>query len=383
MRTPYYISKTGFILEQGARKMSDNSRCFVAILSSLKSMSQFEPKGNFLRRLKTSAFLINGIINSKSCRLPDIASKCADKRKLPSREKSFSRFFKNKHFSFETFYMPYAAALLEAVCGQTLAVSFDGSTVGRGCIALVAGLVYKKRSLPLCWLVRTGGKGHFPEDMHMELFEQLLSMMPNGKKLVILGDGEFDGANFLCKISKNKHFYVTRTAENRIMLENGETFRMRDLDLGRQEWFHVPNASPENNSQLICSAVIWWRVNYKKPIYLFTNIAPVCEALFWYKKRFTIETFFSDEKSRGFNIHKSHISNPERIARLLVVAALAYLFIIYFGIVAIKKNLVSYIHRTDRCDLSLFKLGCRLLDFYLAQGKKLPKMMQLDLFNQL
>src|SRR5256885_14943929 len=41
----------------------------------------------------------------------------------------------------------------------------------------------------------------------------------------------------------------------------------------------------------------------------------------------TIETFFSDQESRGFHIHKSHISDPQRLARLLITACLAYIFV--------------------------------------------------------
>jgi hypothetical protein len=32
------------------------------------------------------------------------------------------------------------------------------------------------------------------------------------------------------------------------------------------------------------------------------------------------EIFFSDQKSRGFHIPKSHISDPQRLSRLLIVA---------------------------------------------------------------
>jgi hypothetical protein len=36
------------------------------------------------------------------------------------------------------------------------------------------------------------------------------------------------------------------------------------------------------------------------------------EAIRYYQTRFRIETFFSDQKSRGFNIHKSHLEDCQR-----------------------------------------------------------------------
>ena len=48
----------------------------------------------------------------------------------------------------------------------------------------------------------------------------------------------------------------------------------------------------------------------------------VCQT---FHKRMSIETYFSDQKSRGFNLHKSHISNPDRLSRLMMAACLAYI----------------------------------------------------------
>jgi len=39
-----------------------------------------------------------------------------------------------------------------------------------------------------------------------------------------------------------------------------------------------------------------------------------------YAKRFRIETFFADQKSRGFHLHKSHVADPLRLSRLLMAA---------------------------------------------------------------
>ena len=74
-----------------------------------------------------------------------------------------------------------------------------------------------------------------------------------------------------------------------------------------------------------------------------------------------IDTFFSDQKSRGFNIHKSHMSDPDRIKRLLIAACLAYIWTIYLGDLADKQGFRTMIERTDRADLSLFQLGLRFL----------------------
>ena len=71
-------------------------------------------------------------------------------------------------------------------------------------------------------------------------------------------------------------------------------------------------------------------------------------------------------------MHQSHLSDPARLARLLVAACLAYLWIIYLGALAGRDGWLRRIHRTDRCDLSLFQLGFILLDHLLNEGLPLP-----------
>jgi hypothetical protein len=119
-------------------------------------------------------------------------------------------------------------------------------------------------------------------------------------------------------------------------------------------------------------ALCWWRKDCKEPIYLVSNLASTEDGCFFYEKRFRIETFFSDEKSRGLNLHKSHLSDPERLARLMSGACLAYHWSIYLGCLALPKGWQRAIHRTDRCDLSLFQLGLPLLDYFLDSGRRIP-----------
>jgi hypothetical protein len=91
-----------------------------------------------------------------------------------------------------------------------------------------------------------------------------------------------------------------------------------------------------------------------------------------YAKRFRIATFFSDQKSRGFHWHRSHLADPTRLSRLLMAACLAYLWIIHLGALCEPDGWISIIHRSDRCDLSLFQLGLRLLAYLLNADGTIP-----------
>ena len=105
---------------------------------------------------------------------------------------------------------------------------------------------------------------------------------------------------------------------------------------------------------------------------LVSNMAIAEEACRWYEKRFRIETFFADQKSRGFHIHKSHMSDVQRLSRLLIAACLAYIWVIYLGSVWEKDQWSPIVHRKNRCDLSLFQLGIRLLEHLLNGEMPIP-----------
>ena len=71
--------------------------------------------------------------------------------------------------------------------------------------------------------------------------------------------------------------------------------------------------------------LLWcWAKGYHEPLYLVSTMATAEEAGRLYQKRFHIETFFSDQKSRGFHIHTDIGSSPlnrglrHEVARLIV-----------------------------------------------------------------
>ncbi len=115
-----------------------------------------------------------------------------------------------------------------------------------------------------------------------------------------------------------------------------------------------------------------WAKGYVEELYLVSNMSSFEDAMTYYKKRFRIETFFSDQKSRGFNIQKSHLEDPQRLSRLLIAACLAYIWIVYLGSLCKKDGWQNIIHRRKRCDLSLFQLGLRFLEHFFNEELPIP-----------
>jgi hypothetical protein len=353
--------------------MSDNRRVHRTIRKAMKQLFPGEPRGNFARHLNTLAALVTGIVQGKSSQLPTIARHAPESAKAESRVKKYSRLLQNERFGYEAYYLPFAQEILAKLASiRPLVFMIDGSDVGHNCITLMISLVYRKRSLPIVWLVVEGSKGHLPERHHLDLLEMLQLVLPEDFQAVFLGDGEFDGVELQAALQSLNWVYVCRTAKNVLLYEEGLPFSFSDLLLQPGDCIGIPSVAFTAQAYGPVTVIAWWKKGYKEPIFLVTNFELVDEACYWYTKRFQIETFFSDEKSRGFNLHKSHLSDPDRLGKLMLAACLAYLWIIFLGVTAHRDHWVSIIHRSDRCDWSLFRLGLALLDHFLNENLPIP-----------
>ena len=235
-------------------------------------------------------------------------------------------------------------------------------------------VVYKGRALPLAWRVRQAPKGHFPEDLHIALVDLIRGLIPAGTPVVLLGDGEFDGTRLQHTLQQAGWSYACRTATSTVALWEGETFRLAVLGAclkpGRLIELQEVYCTREAYGPIM--VLCGWAKGYHEPLYVVSNMATAEDACRWYEKRFRIETFFSDQKSRGFHIHKSHMSDVQRLSRLLLAACLAYIWLVYLGSVCEKEQWRPLIHRRKRCDLSLFQLGLRLLEHFLNEELPIP-----------
>jgi hypothetical protein len=324
--------------------------------------------------LSTLAALISGIVGGKSTQLPHIATKVPDGTKPESRVKRFTRWLDNDRILEEVYFLPYADVLLRHLALQTVVLVMDGSGVGRGCTALMLHVVYKGRALPLAWRVRQAPKGHFPEDLHIAVVELMREVIPEGTQVVFLGDGEFDGTALQATLHEAGWSYACRTALSTVATWEGETFRLDTLRAYSKPGTLIALKEVKFTRDAYGPVMVLscWAKGYHEPLYLVSNMATAEEAGRFYEKRFRIETFFSDQKSRGFHIHKSHISDVQRLSRLLIAACLAYIWIVYLGSVCEKEQWRPLIHRRKRCDLSLFQLGLRFLEHLLNEELPIP-----------
>jgi hypothetical protein len=342
--------------------MSDTHRRYRAIKQAIMQFYHPRPTGHQECHLNTLVALICGLVGGQRAHLPTITDHApSGGAKQESVIDRFRRWLKHEDQTLKGWFLPVAQELLTGLRHQPIHLVMDGSVVGRSCLALMLSVVYHGRALPLAWVVVKGKKGHLPQDTHCALLAQVQAIMPPEATVIFLGDGEFDGTDLQATIRQYGWEYVCRTGANILVTAYGVELQVADLTPARGEAVALTPAWMTAAQYGPVSILAIWDAASQDPLYLVTNMADLEAAMVLYRKRAQIETFFSDQKSRGFHIHKSHLANPLRLSRLLIASCLAYLWIVYLGVCALREDWMKQLHRQDRCDLSLFRLGLRLL----------------------
>lgn len=210
----------------------------------------------------------------------------------------------------------------------------DGSQTGNTHTTLMLSVLWKNWAIPVVWTVKKGEKGHFPEKMHLDLLQSLRPIVPAQCRIVILGDGEFDGAGLRNLIQDENWEFVVRTSSD------------RKIDCGDGEMAHISSLSPPKGHRSVfvsdaisgANAVCWHEKRFEKPIFLLTNMDLGWMACCYYKKRFKIETMFKQLKSRGVHLHKTQLLEASKISNLIIVVAAAFIFTLGLGLFLKQKN---------------------------------------------
>ena len=353
--------------------MTDRYTVYTKVLKMLKQMITIEGKGH----MATLAMMIAGIVTGRNAQLSVMSTEIAVAAKEKSVEMRLRRWVKRTQIDAEVVYMPFAKQILAALAEHGLVLVMDGSQAGRGCMVLMVGVLYRKRALPIAWIVYKGKKGHTTAQRHIQALEKVLPLLPEGAEVVLLGDAEYDTTEMIVWVQKNTTWkYVLRTSPQIYVQEGSQNQPIGNYPLAKGQLFQRSQVGFTQAAEVSLNLIGWWGSRYEGPLYLVTNISNGYQACKYYRRRFQIETFFSDQKSRGFYVHKSHLSDPLRLSRMLIAACLAYLWMICLGVWVISESKTGLIDRTDRIDKSLFRLGLDWIKYALRHNLEIVPIFQ-------
>ena len=354
--------------------MRDTLRRYRAIRDALRQGYPGQLTGPGARHVLPLAALSSGIVGSKRTHLPPIAPTVPDGTQAESRGKRCARWGRTDRIPEEVSVVPYAQGVLAPLALQPLGRLMDGRGVGRGGGAVRMPGVSTGRALPLAWQVRQGPQGHLPADLPRARGEPGDTLRPVGASGVGLGEGACDGPTLQHPVQDAHGSSVGRTGSPLPVRGDGERCRCEPVAACLKPGTLV--ALRDGHGTAAASGPVrrrcCWAQGSQAPLHLMTHSSSAEEAGRLYTTRFRIATFFSEQKSRGCPLHPSPLADPTRLARLLMAACFASIWIMYLGALCAQDGWIGMIHCGDRCARRLFQLGRRLLEHLLNEDHVIP-----------
>lgn len=226
---------------------------------------------------------------------------------------------------------------------RPLLVSLDWTKVRRYYV-LMAAVVVAGRALPLCWQsYRDKVQGKSQNALEEGMLAHLRAALPPELRLVILADRGFGRAELartcqtlqLDYLIRIKGDVRVRTARWQGLLQHYPARR------GMAQYW--PAVEYRADGLVRTNLILRWPKDLPaerdEPWYLITSLggAGRAAAQRWsdlYALRFDIEELFRDTKNEhlGWSLAKTRITRPERLDRLLLILALAYLLLVALGL---------------------------------------------------
>ena len=273
-------------------------------------------------RINFVAKFLVALIQVKSVNLVEVASVFAGRAQPASHYKRAQRFLR-------FFELPYAsvAALVLKLLGVpapwVLTLDRTDWYLGQTPLnILVLGVAYKGTAFPLLWMILEK-KGCSNTAERCALLDEFGRLFGFSAIAYLCADREFIGKDWFSYLRrKGIRCRIRVRANTKIANARGRMVQARQLF--RHGRVNHPLA-------LAGARLIWrerWHVSgMRLPKGEYLIVVSECEtesALADYAKRWEVETLFGCLKSRGFCLEKTHVTDPDRLKKLLALLALAF-----------------------------------------------------------
>jgi hypothetical protein len=290
------------------------------------------------------------------------------------------RFCSNERIETADAMRPIVAKLLKKR-KKKLLVAVDWVDI-KGFQTLVASIVLKGRSIPIAWASTTNHvyDGHRSRNAFEEsLLLILRDMIPRTIKVVILADRGF-GRTALATFCQHQGFgYLIRIQPSVTVRLKGFHGKLLDYPVKKGIARVLRRVAYRSDAAVTQSVVVHWPRNLPKKRdecwFLMTDQPGTARQLCrLYGQRMTIEQLFRDDKSKrnGGSRRDTKITRPDRIDRMLLILAIAYLLICGVGLIAKTLFPPSAWCSTNRdIECSIYTIGMIMLEKIKASPQRL------------
>lgn len=307
------------------------------------------------RNQRTCVELLTGIIEFQTTNLTRIAER-KSRVKPESCRKKYQRFLEQSNMLDMAQYAGFVLSStgLGKIDDWVLVMDKTEWSIGNSPVNIfMLSAVYKKVSIPVCWLMLEK-EGSSSTEERIQLLEVFIRLYGKNRIRLLLGDAEFIGEEWFSWLSAKKIKVVVAVRKNLKTQSNiGKEISISHLFKSLS-----PNGSRQTGAKILLGHAGYLhalRLSSGKTLILYSNFEDR-NVLVYYKTRWFIEVFFQKLKTHGFNLEQLFVRRVERIMTMVMLVCLAYL-------ITIQKGLQTRCHNPKKAhgytQFSIFKVGLR------------------------
>jgi hypothetical protein len=338
---------------------------------------------------KAVAAMMCGVVDKRAATLSAASAGIPGDARDPSKLRRAQRLLANPRLDVPAAQCRLVERVLTGSRGR-LDLLLDATTTGAtarygGTETLRLSLAWKKRCIPLLWQSRERRRGAQPawQQVIRRFFAQLAPSIPADCTVTVMADRGLVGRPLLDQILAYGWHYVLRS-ERTVLIRDpaGTTCPLSTLVpqpgapsryltgvqvyaprtkrapeqrhiAGQSTWYRVWSRAVTTN------VVAVWRSGDRDPWLLLTDLPARPSRCTDYRHRMWDEEGFRDWKSAGWNWQTSRVRRPERVERLLLILALATLWMCVLAQRVIRRGLRVVLEPVRARWYSAFQLGLR------------------------
>lgn len=323
------------------------------------------PSLNSWQRANVALFSY-GVIQAESCQQGRVARAVSCGEQVESAARRWRRFLSNRQFPLEGFFREWVAWVVSALGTREVTLLVDETKLHDRIGVMLVGVAWEGRCIPLVWRTYEANQaGGYPPEGQVGLIHGLLQTvqagLSEGTTVWVLADRGIGTSPRLCQAVEALGWrYLFRvTGQTKVLTPDGERTIARQVYPG-QRWGAAGRVF-KKRGRLPGYARALWAPAAAGPWALVTNEGALTGEE--YARRSWQEQTFRDLKSGGWQWHTSRIRRPDHVARLLVLLALAYAWLLALGSQAVAAQRAQPLLRRaggpPRRFWSLFKEGLR------------------------
>jgi Transposase DDE domain len=353
-------------------------------------------------QLDSLSLAIVGVVQSMSSQLAKIARAMPLDTTARAKEQRLRRLLDNARLTQTAHYQPIVKPALHGLAHQRVQLLIDRVLISDLHNILVVSVGFRRRSIPLAWkALAHRGSSNLADQQG--LIQEAVALLPPAVRISVHGDSEFRSQELFAWL-RTHHYDAMLGVDGRLWVY--ASVAAADAGQPLADW--VPPLPPQ--TQTGCkrrhrpspvtyladvyvvkalrngpvNIIAWWERDANGTMVLhavMTNLRATPRTKALGKRRMWIETVFRDWQSGGFHLDETGLTDRDRLARLLIVLALAYLWLVSIGRWVVKRGYRRLIDdgTARNWHFSLFQLGVGWLERRHSYTLPLPVLLYLYL----